>query len=237
MLQPLLTLLAAKLYMQVDIHIDIEAELGIELPPSSDDEELEDESGDEMNEVEGDMHAPASDLESTERAQNKNNNSTTNGQQLSKKQREELKKKELEQLDEVLAELGIAPESKESADDKLIASSKAAKRKARKARQQETNMGSHHLEIKSEGSGQSTEPEQPAIGLTTSTNGTESAQSGPAVDFEAVKAAKLAIARKKSSGNKKAGAAAAAAAAAAEARKTKKVNNKDKSKYNEMPTR
>jgi len=237
MLQPLLTLLAAKLYMQVDIHIDIEAELGIELPPSSDDEELEDESGDEMNEVEGNMHAPASDLESTERAQNKNN-STTNNQQLSKKQREELKKKELEQLDEVLAELGIAPESKESADDKLlIASSKAAKRKARKARQQETNMGNHHLEIKSEGSGQSTESEQPAIGLTTSTNGTESAHSGPAVVFEAVKAAKLAIARKKSSGNKKAGAAAAAAAAAAEARKTKKVNNKDKSKYNEMPTR
>lgn len=189
-----------------DIHLDIEAELGIELP-RSDDEDEDEESEEEEEEL------PGAAEEATAAAK------PAAPVQLSKKEKEELKKKELQDLDAVLAELGLeaAPKDDSAA---AVPSGKAAKRKAKK------KTGGEALATAA-----TPEPEPEA------TNGTsEETLSGPAVDPDAIKAAKAALAKKKGSSKKLSAAAEAAAAAAAKA-KAKKAAGKDKSKYNEMPTR
>ena len=193
-------------FLQEDIRLDIEAELGIELPRS--DDEHDEDSEEEEEE-------PSSDRPADTAAAPK----PTIQAQLSKKEREELKKKELDDLDAVLSELGLETAVKDDAAE-TAPSGKAAKRKAKK---------------KAGGSGEA--PAATPEPAAESTNGTsEDAPVGPALDADAIKAAKAALLKKKASSKKSSPAAEAAAAAAAKA-KAKKAAGKDKTRFNEMPTR
>lgn len=211
--------------LQEDLHLDIEAELGIELPPSDDER-----NGDEVEDEEEGSEGGASDMGSDSAAARPSSgpSAARMATQLSKKQREELKRRELEDLDAMLAEFGL--ESKGSSEHasgggaSSKTSSKAAKRKAKKEKHQES------------GSVNASPDQSEGLGIE-NTNGGNGEVSGPAMDADAIKAAKIAIAKKKAAASKKSAAAAAAAAAAAEAKKAKKAAGKDKSKFNEMPTR
>lgn len=132
-------------------------------------------------------------------------------QNLSKKEKQELKKKELEDIDAMLAELGVNTKSTSETEPKTD-SSKAAKRRAKKERKaangvSQTQNAQHQITSSSE----------------------EEDASAPAIDPDAIKAAKTAM--KKKSAPKKLSAAQAAAKAAASKGKKK---SKDASKFNEL---
>lgn len=192
-----------------DIHLDIEAELGIELPKSDDEAEEEEEAPSSHPATSQDTGPAPKPVV-----------------QLSKKQREEMKKKELEDLDAVLAEFGLEAPAGRTADGAPKSNSaKAAKRKAKKERKGDVPA--------------SDSPNSASINGHHAEEGDEELNGDgrhPAIDPEAIKARKASLAKKKAAASKKGAAAAAAAAAAAEAKaKTKK--SKDKTKFNEMPTR
>lgn len=188
----------------------MEAELGIELGRSDEEEE------EEMAESQEPEVVPDKKDEKPVKEQKSNNN-------LSKKEMQELKKKELEDLDAMLAELGVdtKPVDTEDSINKQADgnSSKAAKRRAKKERKMANDSATDQDDAESERDHQAV-------------NG----DVGPAIDAEAVKARKAAL--KKKVNQKKTSAAAAAAAAVAGAKaKAKKTGPKDKSKFNEFPTR
>lgn len=176
---------------------DVEDELGIELAKTDDEEDdsSEEEEEQEVSEV-------VVQQQEQKPAQKEN---------LSKKERQELKKKELEDLDAMLAELGV--DTKSSSDTaQQKESSKAAKRKAKKERKAAN--GTHKSDE------DEAHQQEPAESVT-----------GPAIDPDAVKAAKTAL--KKKAAPKK-GMSAAQAAAKAVASKKKKGGPKDPSKFNEF---
>lgn len=194
-----------------EVHIDIEAELGIELSKSDEDDEDEEEASEQ-------------EIEASHTSEPTNN--TADGEQTRSKLHEDKAKAaphEEEDLDAILAELGIEHQTKTSDDSsRAEVSAKAAKRKAKKSRQAKTGKDSASAEVSED--------------TTNMQNGSvpHEESSSTAIDPEKVKAAKAALAKKKS-GSKKSAAAAAAAAAAAEAKSKKKASSRDKTKFNEMP--
>ena len=176
--------------------MDVEDELGIELAASdSEDEEVEQQHVEE----------PAVDVvpESKPKAP----------VTLSKKEKQELKKKELEDLDAMLAELGVDTQATTDKTASKEESSKAAKRRAKKERKAVN------------GTAQVSDNTQEQSAASSDADGA----SGPAIDPNAVKAAKTAL--KKKPAPKKVSAAQAAAKAAASKGKKK---SKDTSKFNEL---
>lgn len=170
--------------------IGADDELGVELAESD-----EDDSDDES------VEQNVEDVKVDEVSDNKPKAPVN----LSKKEKQELKKKELEDLDAMLAELGVDTQPTESTK---VESSKAAKRRAKKER-------------KAMDVSDSTQEQSAAS--------SEADVSGPAIDPDAVKAAKTAL--KKKAAPKKLSAAQAAAKAAASKSKKK---SKDTSKFNEL---
>jgi hypothetical protein len=175
--------------------MDDEDELGVELAVTDDDSEEE--------QVEQHVEEPQADVvpESKPKAP----------VTLSKKEKQELKKKELEDLDAMLAELGVETESADKTANNGE-SSKAAKRRAKKERKA-ANGAAQGSDSTREQSGASSDADV----------------SGPAIDPDAIKAAKTAL-KKKAAPKKLSAAQAAAKAAAAKGKK----KSKDTSKFNEL---
>lgn len=185
--------------------IDVEAELGIELARTDDEEE---------SEAEEEPLEQGAKQDSIDKTKELKKESKPN---LSKKEAQEMKKKELEDLDAMLAEFGVDTKQANGKEETATESSKAAKRRAKKERQ------AHANGTKSDdGKSQSSSDQQDSLEPT-----------GPAIDPGALKSRKAAAKKKNA---KKGGSAAAAAIAEAQA-KARKNATKDKTKYNEFPTR
>lgn len=222
------------------VHLDIEAELGIEVARSEDDDDDDSEDGqnssdDDNENQDGDNSEETSSDSIDPQRQSVDTPPTKPVVQLSKK---EQKKKELEDLDAVLAELGLdAPPTGFTNGDAAAStvseggtdSSKAAKRRQKK-KQQEVSVASATT---ANGNCELNSASPPASSDDSNTENQDATQE---MSAEAIKARKSALA-KKMSGSKNKPASASAAAAAAAAAKAKKAAGKDKSRYNEMPTR
>jgi hypothetical protein len=219
------------------VHLDIEAELGIEVARSDDDED-DDDSEDDQNPSDDDNESQdgenSKEISSDSIDQQKQAVDTQAAKAVLQLSKKEKKKKELEDLDAVLAELGLdAPPASTNGDAEGGAdSSKAAKRRQKK-KQHEASVASVSAPETTLANGKLKSP-SPA---SSDDSNTENQDATQGLSAEAIKARKAALAKRMASSKTKSASASAAAAAAAAAAKAKKAAGKDKSRYNEMPTR
>lgn len=210
--------------------IDLEEEFGVELGGDDAHEHHEAEKEKEEEEEEDDEDEEAEDKAEDQLPSLPKRRSVPAPveRQLSKK---ELKKKEMDELDAVLAELGIDSGAK----DEDAEGSKTSKKKKKKARAADGAAPKPGDEEASSKNGQS-DPTPKAEDPLASQAEEEEEESGldGDVSIDAVKAKMLL--RKKSSKKVSTG-AAALAAAEAKARAKKKGSKKDKSKFNQAPSR
>ncbi|GMH41347.1 hypothetical protein BSKO_09257 [Bryopsis sp. KO-2023] len=197
--------------------IDLEEEFGVELGGDDHhDNDHVDEKEDETEKV--DVPAPLPKRKSVP---------VPVERQLSKK---ELKKKEMDELNAVLAELGIDSGGKEEDSESKNSKKKKKKGKAGEAVPSKTN-GVDEKEADVDPP-KAAEEEKPPTPDPEEPEEEESGIEGE-IAIDALKA-KMAL-KKKSS--KKGGSASSLAAAEAKARAKKKGSKKDKSKFNQAPTR
>jgi len=209
--------------------IDLEKEFGVELGPEAE-PEVENAAGVDDG-VEGQAKSDGDEVQEQVVSTQQRNESrgAPPERTMSKK---EIKKKEMEELDAMLAELGIAPD--DSGKKEVNGESSGLKRK--KSRRKNLSIDAGPAENKAEPLNplNTNDDSQPSA---TQEEQEESTQEEGVLDPEVAKPLKPRLSSKKKSQKKLAGSAAAVAAAAEARARSKKKGKKDTSHYNQAPTR